>query len=144
MKLLRIFFLAILACVVTAEMVYQIGFLVNDDNLQNIIKKRVQYYNMNHAILLDSSKINASWYNLSSNPVQATTDICEHLIRNKVYAVVTTNAQNSSSSPDIVSYACAFYNIPTIAVQARQSELSDKVMLKIIKNIIFETLKNAR
>ncbi|XP_057314813.1 glutamate receptor ionotropic, NMDA 1-like [Hydractinia symbiolongicarpus] len=128
MKLLRIFFLAILAYVVTAETVYQIGFLVNDNNLQNIIKERVQYYNMHHAILLGSSKINASWYNLSSNPVQATTDICEHLIRNKVYAVVTTNAYNSSSSPDIVSYACAFYNIPTIAVQARQSELSDKTL----------------
>ena len=134
----------ILAIITTAAInckVYQIGFLLNDNKLVNAIEDTVDEINIDssNSYGLGTNKINASWYNLTSNPIKATTDMCEHLIANSVYVVITTNAVNSTKSPDIVSYACAFYKIPTIVVQARETELSDKVWLFFF--LLFECFK---
>lgn len=116
--------------VVKSSKVYNIGFLLNDEQLSKTIEETRDIINMNSTVFaLGSNKINVTWHKLSSNPVQATKDICEYLIANQVYVVITTNAINSTQSPDIVSYACAFYKIPTIAVEARETELSDTVSI---------------
>ena len=123
------FVLLVVTSFVTSDN-YNIGFLLNDDTLSHVIEDTRDEINRNASVLsLRHHKINTTWYNLSSNPVQATKDICEYLIANQVYIVITTNAMNSTQSPDIVSYACAFYKIPTIAVEARDTELSDTVSM---------------
>ena len=123
------FVLLVVTSFVTSDN-YNIGFLLNDDTLSHVIEDTRDEINRNASVLsLRHHKINTTWYNLSSIPVQATKDICEYLIANQVYIVITTNAMNSTQSPDIVSYACAFYKIPTIAVEARDTELSDTVSM---------------
>ena len=118
----------LLVSMVIASTVYHIGVLVNDASLNDTIENVKDNINANAAINgLGTSRINVTWLKLVNDPVQATKDICDHLISNSVYVVITTNAVNSSKSPDIVSYACAFYKIPTIVVQSRRTELSDKV-----------------
>ena len=114
--------------IATASTVYHIGVLVNDASLNDTIITVKDKINSNAAINgLGTSRLNVTWLELVNDPVQATKDICDQLISNSVYVVITTNAMNSSKSPDIVSYACAFYKIPTIVVQSRNTELSDKV-----------------
>lgn len=131
-RIFSVFILFYLSTVIRKSLVnsktYNIGVLYNNEALVETIEQTRDYINQNSSLLgLRSSKINVTWYNLSSNPVQATKDICDYLIANQVYVVITTNAINSTKSPDIVSYACAFYKIPTIAIEARETELSDTV-----------------
>ena len=133
----------------TTNTIYNIGVLVNDASLNVTIENVKNTINNNADTngLGSSSRINVTWLELVSDPVQATKDICDHLISKSVYVVITTNAVNSSKSPDIVSYACAFYKIPTIVVQSRNTELSDKVsyfMINLIyfpPNLLFKTLR---
>ena len=126
-----LYFVTCLACsniMLTLSMVYNIGVLINDDELIETIENTKNIINTNSNINgLGTNSINVTWLTLSQDPMTATKDICEHLISIGVYVVITTNAVNSSKSPDIVSYACAFYKIPTIVVQSRDTELSDKV-----------------
>ena len=120
--------LLLLVSMATASTVYHIGVLVNNASLDNTIINVKNKINANAGIVgLGTSRLNVTWLELVNDPVQATKDICDHLISNSVYVVITTNAINSTKSPDIVSYACAFYKIPTIVVQSRNTELSDKV-----------------
>eukprot|EP00111_Clytia_hemisphaerica_P019907 TCONS_00058710-protein len=132
MEVMYFCFLVILGILQTSSIVfcttYNIGVLINNATLEENVLNAKDDINDNPSLhgLGASSRLNVTVLMLPSDPVQATKDICSHLISKSVYVVITTNAQNSTHSPDIVSYACAFYKIPTIAVQSRNTELSDK------------------
>ena len=109
--------------------VYHIGYLINNAALEVDIKHAIESINhdpMSYGIDSDVT-FNYSTSLLSSDIVQSTTDICEKLIPNELYVVISTNPTNSTKSPTIVSYACAFYKIPVITLEARESEYTDKV-----------------
>ena len=109
--------------------VYHIGYLISDAALQADIKDaitRINHNPMSYGIDSDAA-FNYSTSLLSSDIVQSTTDICDKLIPNELYVVISTNPTNSTKSPTIVSYACAFYKIPVITLEARESEYTDKV-----------------
>lgn len=109
--------------------VYHIGYLINNAALEVDIKHAIESINhdpMSYGIDSDVT-FNYSTSLLSSDIVQSTTDICEKLIPDELYVVISTNPTNSTKSPTIVSYACAFYKIPVITLEARESEYTDKV-----------------
>lgn len=123
MDILQFPLLAVLLLQPTTQ--YDIGFLINDAKLNHSIQSELEDVNE------DTDKFNITQHVLllSSDPLTAATDICEQLITKGIYAIVSTNAINSSKPPHIVSHIAGFYKIPVIAIEARHSELSDKASL---------------
>ena len=118
--------------------VYHIGYLINDAALQADIKHSIESINLDPMSYGIDSDVTFTYSTspLSSDIVQSTTDICDKLIPNEVYVVISTNPTNSTKSPAIVSYACAFYKIPIIALEARESEYTDKVREKCYQYLL--------
>ena len=139
MEVMNFCFLVILGILGTCSFVssatYNIGVLINNASLEESVLNAKDDINDNPSShgLGATSRLNVTVLMLPNDPIQATKDICAHFISKSVYVVITTNAQNSTKSPDIVSYACAFYKIPTIAVQSRNTELSDKVIVSLLQ-----------
>ena len=76
---------------------------------------------------LGAVRLNYSTCILHKDPIETMKDICSKLVNNSVYLVITDRLINNTRPPYIVSYACAFYNIPVIGVASRESQFSDKV-----------------
>ncbi len=107
---------------------YGIGGMLSSADHQTEFLKKIDEVNSNPASFgLSNGRLNASTSLLNADPLTAMKDICNNLINNSVYIVITDRAMNTTRDPFIVSYACAFYNIPVIGISARDSQFSDKV-----------------
>ena len=112
----------------TATTVYNVGGLFSTAALEAAFNQTVEAVSTPASSLgLQVVRLNASSALLNADPLVAINDICNKLINNSVYLVITDHALNSTRPPFIVSYACAFYNIPVIGVSARDIQFSDKV-----------------
>ena len=76
---------------------------------------------------LGNARLNHSTSLLFQDPITTMKEFCNHLVNNSVHLVITDTQINNTRPPYIVSYACAFYNIPVIGVASRESQFSDKV-----------------
>ncbi len=107
---------------------YNIGGAFSTPEQENAFRDSVQAVNSNSSKYgLSNGRLNASMFLLNADPLVALKDICDKLINNSVYIVLTDRAVNSTRDPYIVSHACAFYHIPVIGISARDSEFSEKV-----------------
>ncbi len=107
---------------------YTIGGAFSTPEQENAFRDSVKAVNSNSSKYgLSNGRLNASMFLLNADPLIALKDICDKLINNSVYIVLTDRAVNSTRDPYIVSHACAFYHIPVIGISARDSEFSEKV-----------------
>ena len=119
---------SILLASVSSVSPVNIGGIFSSAQVQDVFTEVVRNANADPvAYDLGSSKLNSSTALLNSDPIVSIREICSKLINNSVYAVLTDRLVNNTRAPYIVSYACAFYNIPVIGVASRESQFSDKV-----------------
>ena len=109
--------------------VFNVGVLINDPQLKQVAEDVAVEVNTSPESysMKSGDEINVTSIELTANAIQATTDICDNLILLGMYAVVATNTVNGTEAPYIASYACAFYKIPIVFVESRETVLSDKV-----------------
>ena len=122
------FILTILASLSNCQLRYNIGGIFSSVDSELMFKNAVEVANIypeSHG--LGSVRFNYSTTLLKQDPIATMKLICDNLINNTVYVVVTDRLINNTRPPFIVSYACAFYNIPVIGVASRESQFSDKV-----------------
>ena len=81
---------------------------------------------------LGSVRLNYSTSLLHQDPIATLKGICSNLVNSSVHLVITDRQINNTRPPFIVSYACAFYNIPVIGVASRESQFSDKVRFVVL------------
>ena len=111
-----------------ATQTYTIGAMLSSPHLQESFSRALAEVNADPVKYeMGTAQVNGTSAILNQDPVQATMDICNKLIPNDIYAIITTHAVNSTYPPFIVSYSAAFYNIPVIGITARETEFSDKV-----------------
>ena len=114
---------------------YNIGGIFNTQTSQDTFKDAVDYVNAYPSSYgLGPVRINASVAVLNSDPIVCMKEICNKLINNSAYVVVTDRLANNTRPPYIVSYACAFYNIPVVGVASREDKFSDKVSGTLINS----------
>ena len=107
---------------------YNVGGIFSSVALQSVFKDAVDVANIypeTHG--LGNVRLNYSMALTQSDPIQTMREICNKLINSTVHVVITDRLLNTTRPPYIVSYACAFYNIPVIGVASRESQFSDKV-----------------
>lgn len=106
---------------------FGIGAMLSSSKYEKIFQDAVGKVNENSSGLLMATKLNASSYVLSSNPIRSARDVCENLVAKGVVAVIVSHPKDELSPPISVSYACSFYHIPVIGISARETIFSDKV-----------------
>lgn len=104
---------------------FGIGAMLSSSESEKIFVDAVGKINENSSGLLRATKLNASSYVLSPNPIQSARDVC--LVAKGVVAVIVSHPKDEVSPPISVSYACSFYRIPVIGISARETIFSDKV-----------------
>ncbi|XP_065058680.1 glutamate receptor ionotropic, NMDA 1-like [Rhopilema esculentum] len=120
---------SILLASVSSVSPVNIGGIFSSAHVQDAFKEVVRNANADPvAYDLGSTWLNSSTALLNSDPIVSIREICSKLINNSVYAVLTDRLMNNTRAPYIVSYACAFYNIPVIGVASRESQFSDKTI----------------
>ena len=72
-------------------------------------------------------RFNVTSIETQANPFAVSFDICNKLIPNQVYVVIVSHPAEKILSPMAASYTCGFYQIPILAITARDSAFSDKV-----------------
>lgn len=107
---------------------YNIGGIFQTQTSQDAFKSAVDYVNAYPSSYgLGPVRINSSVALINSDPIVCMKEVCNKLINNSVYVVVTDRFVNNTRPPYIVSYACAFYSIPVVGVASREDKFSDKV-----------------
>lgn len=102
--------------------------MLSSPEIQSVFHDAVSELNTNTSSVLQSAHLNASSYVLNPNPFRSALDVCDHVISEGVFAVIVSHPNSSNSPPIAVSFACGFYRIPVIAISARDSVFSDKVI----------------
>ena len=119
-----------------------IGAMLSSSESERIFTHAVGKINENSSGLLRATKLNASSYVLSANPIRSARDVCDNLVAKGVVTVIVSHPKDELSPPISVSYACSFYRIPVIGISARETIFSDKVRyvlwIKYSKLIFFE------
>lgn len=105
---------------------FGIGAMLSSSASEKIFVDAVGKINENSSGLLRATKLNASSYVLSPNPIRSARDVCENLVAKGVVAVIVSHPKDEVSPPISVSYACSFYRIPVIGISARETIFSDK------------------
>ncbi|XKL62120.1 hypothetical protein PGB90_001953 [Kerria lacca] len=63
---------------------------------------------------------------MDPNPIRTALSVCNHLVSQKIYAIVVSHPVIGDLSPAAVSYTSGFYHIPVIGISSRDSAFSDK------------------
>ena len=113
--------------------------MLSSSEYGKIFDDAVAKINENSSGLLRATKLNASSYVLSPNPIRSARDVCENLVAKGVVTVIVSHPKDELSPPISVSYACSFYHIPVIGISARETIFSDKVRssTRIISRVKF-------
>jgi len=106
---------------------FNIGGIFANVSNEELFRNAIDAANMApEAYGLGAVRLNYSTSFLHKDPIETMKNICSKLVNNSVYLVITDRLMNNTRPPYIVSYACAFYNIPVIGVASRESQFSDK------------------
>ena len=117
------------------QMSFNIGGTFSSVSTERIFTNAIAIANKYpYAHGLGSVRLNYSTSLLRQDPIATLKGICNDLVNSSVHLVVTDRQINNTRPPFIVSYACAFYNIPVIGVASRESQFSDKVNLVVSGN----------
>jgi len=113
---------------------FNIGGIFANVSNEELFRNAIDAANMApEAYGLGAVRLNYSTSFLHKDPIETMKNICSKLVNNSVYLVITDRLMNNTRPPYIVSYACAFYNIPVIGVASRESQFSDKVWLLLFE-----------
>ncbi|XP_033629311.1 glutamate receptor ionotropic, NMDA 1-like isoform X1 [Asterias rubens] len=103
-----------------------IGAMMNTVEDMETLQVAVREVNENSRILPGNYRLNVTSIIMTNNPIQSAIRVCEKIIPNEVYAVISGYSPELYMSSVSVSYTCGFYGIPVIGISARECIFSDK------------------
>ncbi|XP_072025944.1 glutamate receptor ionotropic, NMDA 1-like [Amphiura filiformis] len=103
-----------------------IGAMLSSEKEDAELKEAIRDLNQNSLLLPRDYELNITSIVMDNNPIQSALSVCERLIPEQVYAVISSHTKELYLSSVSVSYTCGFYRIPVIGISARESIFSDK------------------
>lgn len=107
-----------------------IGAMLSSEEENQELEEAVRDLNKKGIILPKNYDLNVTSIVMDNNPIESALVVCQKLIPNKVYAVISSHTAELYLSSVSVSYTCGFYSIPVIGISARESIFSNKVSLR--------------
>ncbi|XP_038074053.1 glutamate receptor ionotropic, NMDA 1-like [Patiria miniata] len=104
----------------------RIGAMLSTDEDTATLQEAVREVNDNSLILPGNYQLNVTSIVMTTNPIESAIRVCEKIIPNQVYAVISGHSPELYMSSVSVSYTCGFYGIPVIGISARECIFSDK------------------
>uniref|UniRef100_A0A0M4JNQ3 Glutamate [NMDA] receptor subunit 1 n=1 Tax=Locusta migratoria TaxID=7004 RepID=A0A0M4JNQ3_LOCMI len=101
------------------------GVLSNNDSIFNF-QQTISNLNFAEHIVPKGITYYATAMQMDPNPIRTALSVCNHLIAQRVYAVIVSHPLTGDLSPAAVSYTSGFYHIPVIGISSRDSAFSDK------------------
>ena len=102
-----------------------IGAVLTSEENGKIFQTAVERFNVGRSP--SEPRLNATYILMSDNPIRSAKAVCDELIPQQVYVIITSHTRRNSLSPMAVSFTCGFYRIPVIGMTTRESIFSDEV-----------------
>ncbi|CAG7836862.1 unnamed protein product [Allacma fusca] len=110
----------------TNPQTYQIGGVLSNNDSEGHFVTVIKHLNLKHQYVTRGIALFATHIQMDPNPIRTAINVCDHLIKKQVYAVVVSHPPIGDLSPAAVSYTSGFYHIPVIGISSRDSAFSDK------------------
>ncbi|XP_076654461.1 glutamate ionotropic receptor NMDA type subunit 1 isoform X2 [Halictus rubicundus] len=104
---------------------FKIGAVLSNES-KNHFEQKLKNLNLDLNYVRRGVSYTPTVIQMDANPIKTALSVCNHLIAERVYAVVVSHPLTGDLSPAAVSYTSGFYHIPVIGISSRDSAFSDK------------------